>query len=135
MCSFYLGDDHDTAEAQRELNKSKNNGPADLPEVEIVSLLQEPLPKYRLRADYLTQHGGYTNQDFSEKPVEGFVINTPTLSTEQEQQIKGSLTPEQAEATLEYFVLCGNRLSQMTQTYHDVDAVTRLLQVRSSGLI
>lgn len=30
----------------------------EVPEVEIVSLLQEHIPKYRLRADSLTQFGG-----------------------------------------------------------------------------
>ena len=102
-------------------------GNSELPEVEIVSLLEEPIPKYKLRADYLTEQGGYPNKDFTES----FTIQTPTLSDEQEEKIKRGLTPEQAEAALEYFVLAGDRLSQMTQTYNDVDAVTRLLQVRN----
>ena len=108
---------------------SAANEELDQNEVEIVSLLHEPVPKYKLRSDYLTLHGSCTNDDFSENQEGGFIIKTPTLSTEQESQIKGSLTPEQAGAALEYFVLSGNRLSQMTQTYKDVDAVTRLLQV------
>lgn len=33
-----------------------------LPEVEIFSLLEEQIPKYKLRADVLTQFGGYENQ-------------------------------------------------------------------------
>lgn len=33
-----------------------------LPEVEIFSLLEEQIPKYKLRADILTQFGGYENQ-------------------------------------------------------------------------
>lgn len=33
-----------------------------LPEVEIFSLLEEQIPKYKLRADALTQFGGYENQ-------------------------------------------------------------------------
>ena len=105
-------------------NSASDN--SELPEVEIVSLLEEPIPKYKLRADYLTEQGGYPNKDFTES----FTIQTPTLSDEQEEKIKRGLTPEQAEAALEYFVLAGDRLSQMTQTYNDVDAVTRLLQVR-----
>jgi len=44
------------------------------------------------------------------------------------------LTPEQAEATLEYFVSCGDRLTQMTKTYHDVEAVTRLLEEKEKDL-
>ena len=44
------------------------------------------------------------------------------------------LTPELASATLDYFVSCGDRLSQMTKTYHDIDAVTRLLQEKEKDL-
>ena len=44
------------------------------------------------------------------------------------------LTPELAGATLDYFVSCGDRLSQMTKTYHDIDAVTRLLQEKEKDL-
>ncbi|XP_046681204.1 uncharacterized protein LOC124367985 [Homalodisca vitripennis] len=36
----------------------------ELPEVEIISLLQEQIPRYRLRADTLTQFTGYENQDW-----------------------------------------------------------------------
>jgi trafficking kinesin-binding protein 1 len=39
-----------------------------------------------------------------------------------------------ASATLDYFVSCGDRLSQMTKTYHDIDAVTRLLQEKEKDL-
>lgn len=34
----------------------------DLPEIEICSLLEEQIPKYKIRADALTQFGGYENQ-------------------------------------------------------------------------
>ena len=40
----------------------------------------------------------------------------------------------QAKAVLDYFVSCGDRLSQMTKTYHDVEAVTRLLQEKENDL-
>lgn len=33
-----------------------------LPEVEIFSLLEEQIPKYKIRADTLTQFAGYENQ-------------------------------------------------------------------------
>ena len=110
-----------------EKTNSADNEDLDQTKVEIVSLLHDPVPKYKLRSDYLNLQGSYTN--FSEHQKGDLIIKTPTLSTEQESQIKGSLTPEQAGAALEYFVLSGDRLSQMTQTYKDVDAVTRLLQV------
>ena len=44
------------------------------------------------------------------------------------------LSPVQAKAVLDYFVSCGDRLSQMTKTYHDVEAVTRLLQEKENDL-
>lgn len=33
-------------------------------EVEIFSLLEEQIPKYKIRADSMTQFGGYENQDW-----------------------------------------------------------------------
>jgi hypothetical protein len=35
-----------------------------LPEVEIISLLEEQIPKYKLRADTLTKFGGESKQFF-----------------------------------------------------------------------
>ena len=65
----------------------------NVPEVEIVSLVEESIPRYRLTQDYLTQFGGTENADW--------VINTPVLAT------TPTLTPEQAEATLDYLISCG----------------------------
>ena len=91
-----------------------------VPEVEVISLLDEELPRYRLRADYLTEFGGYANADFADASV----IETPCLPEGDEERLVG-LTGEQAEATLEFLISSGQRLSQMTKTYHDVEAVTR----------
>ncbi len=44
------------------------------------------------------------------------------------------LTSDQAGATLEYLLSCGARLSQMTRTYHDLEAVTRLLEEKEKDL-
>jgi len=93
---------------------------SNVPEVEIVSLIEESIPKYKLRQDYLTEFGGIDNEDW--------VIKTPALNT------SAKLTPEQAEATLDYLVSCGDRLTQMTRTYHDVEAVTRLLEEKEKDL-
>ena len=65
-------------------------------EVEIVSLVEESLPQYRLKQDYLASFGGSDHQDWT--------IKTPVLSSSNTR-----LTPEQAEATLDYFVSCGDR--------------------------
>jgi trafficking kinesin-binding protein 1 len=90
--------------------------------VEIVSLLEEQLPRYTLRQDFLTKFQGAANADW--------VIQTPVLPAAQ----GGGLTPEQAGATLDYLVSCGDRLTQMTKTYHDVEAVTRLLAEKEKDL-
>ncbi|XP_073944133.1 trafficking kinesin-binding protein milt isoform X2 [Choristoneura fumiferana] len=95
----------------------------EVPEVEIVSLLQEHIPKYRLRADSLTQFGGYENQDW--------FIPTPALPVSDNDL---ALTPDQIRETLNYFLLCSNRVSQMTKTYNDIEAVTRLLEEKEKDL-
>ena len=89
--------------------------------MEIVSLVEETIPRYQLKQDYLTQFGGAEHEDW--------VVQTPALSSG-----PSLLTPEQAEATLQYFVTCGDRLTQMTKTYHDVEAVTRLLEEKEKDL-
>ncbi|XP_041976919.1 trafficking kinesin-binding protein milt isoform X2 [Aricia agestis] len=95
----------------------------EVPEVEIVSLLQEHIPKYRLRADSLTQFGGYENQDW--------FIPSPALPVSSQDL---ELTPDQIRETLNYFLLCSNRVSQMTKTYNDIEAVTRLLEEKEKDL-
>jgi hypothetical protein len=49
--------------------------------------------RYKLRQDYLVEHGGYDNEDWT--------IHTPVLKSFSAEK----LTPEQAQATLEYFLL------------------------------
>ncbi|KFO33300.1 Trafficking kinesin-binding protein 1 [Fukomys damarensis] len=90
----------------------------DLPEVEIISLLEEQLPHYKLRADTIY---GYDHDDW---------LHTPLISPE----ASISLTTEQIEETLKYFLLCAERVGQMTKTYNDIDAVTRLLEEKERDL-
>ncbi|XP_010790904.1 uncharacterized protein [Notothenia coriiceps] len=84
----------------------------DLPEFEIISLLEEQLPVYRLRADTVY---GYDHDDW---------LHTPLVAPD----TRIDLTTEQIEETLKYFLLCADRVGQMTKTYNDIDAVTRLLE-------
>uniref|UniRef100_A0A8C6KNA4 Trafficking kinesin protein 1 n=1 Tax=Nothobranchius furzeri TaxID=105023 RepID=A0A8C6KNA4_NOTFU len=84
----------------------------DLPELEIISILEEQLPVYKLRADSIF---GYEQDDWLHTP---FVDPDAALD----------LTTEQIEETLKYFLLCADRVGQMTKTYSDIDAVTRLLE-------
>ena len=116
-----------TEPASQQKRFSKDNSTltdlsvVNVPEVEIVSLVEETIPRYQLKQDYLTQFGGAEHEDW--------VVQTPALSSG-----PSLLTPEQAEATLQYFVTCGDRLTQMTKTYHDVEAVTRLLEEKEKDL-
>lgn len=59
----------------------------DLPEVEIISLLEEQLPHYQLRADTIY---GYDHDDW---------LHTPLISPDTNLD----LTTEQIEETLKYF--------------------------------
>uniref|UniRef100_A0A3B1KEB8 Trafficking kinesin protein 1 n=1 Tax=Astyanax mexicanus TaxID=7994 RepID=A0A3B1KEB8_ASTMX len=90
----------------------------DLPEVEIISLLEEQLPHYQLRADTIY---GYDHDDW---------LHTPLISPD----TTIDLTTEQIEETLKYFLLCAERVGQMTKTYNDIDAVTRLLEEKERDL-
>uniref|UniRef100_A0A8C2P8L9 HAP1 N-terminal domain-containing protein n=1 Tax=Capra hircus TaxID=9925 RepID=A0A8C2P8L9_CAPHI len=90
----------------------------DLPEVEIISLLEEQLPHYKLRADTIY---GYDHDDW---------LHTPLISPD----VNIDLTTEQIEETLKYFLLCAERVGQMTKTYNDIDAVTRLLEEKERDL-
>nr|XP_044992642.1 trafficking kinesin-binding protein 1 isoform X6 [Jaculus jaculus] len=90
----------------------------NLPEVEIISLLEEQLPHYKLRADTIY---GYDHDDW---------LHTPLVSPD----ASIDLTTEQIEETLKYFLLCAERVGQMTKTYNDIDAVTRLLEEKERDL-
>uniref|UniRef100_G3Q2Y0 Huntingtin associated protein 1 n=1 Tax=Gasterosteus aculeatus aculeatus TaxID=481459 RepID=G3Q2Y0_GASAC len=91
---------------------------SDLPELEIVSLLSEGQPNYTLRADSVF---GYDNDDW---------LHTPLLPP----AVVLGLTREQIEETLKYFLLCSDRVGQVTKTYHDIKAVTHLLEEKERDL-
>uniref|UniRef100_A0A6I8P2Q7 HAP1 N-terminal domain-containing protein n=1 Tax=Ornithorhynchus anatinus TaxID=9258 RepID=A0A6I8P2Q7_ORNAN len=91
---------------------------ANVPEVEIISLLEEQLPRYTLRADSVF---GYGHGDW---------LHTPLLPPGTAE----CLTPIQVRETLQYFLLCSERVGRITQTYHDIDAVTSLLEEKERDL-
>uniref|UniRef100_A0A673YX24 Trafficking kinesin protein 1 n=1 Tax=Salmo trutta TaxID=8032 RepID=A0A673YX24_SALTR len=80
--------------------------------------MEEQLPHYKLRADTIY---GYDHDDW---------LHTPLLSPDTNLD----LTVEQIEETLKYFLLCAERVGQMTKTYSDIDAVTRLLEEKERDL-
>uniref|UniRef100_A0A8C3R607 Huntingtin-associated protein 1 n=1 Tax=Cyanoderma ruficeps TaxID=181631 RepID=A0A8C3R607_9PASS len=90
----------------------------DVPEVELISLLGEQLPRYTLRADTVF---GYDHSDWLRAPP-----GPP--------QPIAPLTPQQIEETLQYFLLCAERVVRITKTYHDIDAVTNLLDEKERDL-
>jgi uncharacterized protein YukE len=91
---------------------------SNLSEVEIVSLVQELIPRYRLRAD---TDFACSNEDF---------IQTPRIDGSEFEP----LTNTQIRALLDYYASSSNRISQMTKTYHDISAVTRMLEDRENDL-
>ncbi|XP_027729466.1 trafficking kinesin-binding protein 2 isoform X2 [Vombatus ursinus] len=90
----------------------------DLPEVELVSLLEEQLPQYKLRVDSLLL---YENQDWTQSP-------------HQNQHDSKAISPVLAEETFRYMILGTDRVEQMTRTYNDIDMVTHLLAERDRDL-
>ncbi|GCC36903.1 hypothetical protein chiPu_0015403 [Chiloscyllium punctatum] len=90
----------------------------DLPEVELVSLIEDQLARYHLRADSLYH---YQNKDWEQVP-------------EYPGHASSELSPAQAEETFRYMVLSSNRVDQMTRTYNDTDMVTHLLAERDRDL-
>ncbi|RWS30115.1 Trafficking kinesin-binding protein 1-like protein, partial [Leptotrombidium deliense] len=96
--------------------------PGTCDEVELVSLLGEQIPRYKLRADTLTGFSGYENNDW--------FIQTPVVDL----QSPIDLSPEIIDETLKYFILSADRLSQMTKTYNDIEAVTKLLEEKERDL-
>ncbi|XP_074155150.1 trafficking kinesin-binding protein 2 isoform X1 [Sminthopsis crassicaudata] len=83
----------------------------DIPEVELVSLLEDQLPQYKLRVDSLLL---YENQNW-------------TQSSHQSQHDSDAISPVLAEETFRYMILGTDRVEQMTRTYNDIDMVTHLL--------
>ncbi|XP_063702588.1 trafficking kinesin-binding protein milt isoform X2 [Culicoides brevitarsis] len=94
-----------------------------LDEVEIFSLLEEQLPRYKLRADSLTKFGGYQNNDW--------FVQFPAYPIP-EGGLK--ISKELAQETLNYFLLSGDRVSQMTRTFDDPEAISRLLEEKEKDL-
>ncbi|KAJ1531884.1 hypothetical protein ONE63_000532 [Megalurothrips usitatus] len=99
-------------------------GSEDLPEVEIISLLHEQIPRYRLRADALTQFTGYENQDW--------YIPTPAL-----KPAETALTPDQIRETLNYFreYLSGCRAGASSGGGGHPSASTRRGRVGGAGAV
>lgn len=91
---------------------------ANLDEVEIISLVQETIPRYRLRAE---TDFACSNEDF---------IQTPRIDGSEFKALNNTEIRE----LFSYFALGSERISQMTKTFYDVSAVTRMLEEREKDL-
>ncbi|CAH8446757.1 unnamed protein product [Schistosoma turkestanicum] len=125
-------------------------------DIELISLTsqRQSIPRYRLRVDPCTAFLGYKNKDFRSarritrdfpRYIGSDTTNSLHKTTDknleedhsEEEDEEGdtlSLTEEQIENTLDYFILCGLRVSQMTHTYEDLDAITKLLEEKQTDL-
>ncbi|XP_053554676.1 trafficking kinesin-binding protein 2 isoform X2 [Bombina bombina] len=90
----------------------------DVPEVELVNMLEDQLPQYKLRVDSLYL---YDHQDW---------IHSPT------HQSNGlsSLSPVLAEETFRYMILGSEKVEQLNRSYNDSDMVKHLLAERDRDL-
>ena len=62
-------------------------------EIELISLVQEQLPRYKLRADTLTSFAGYEHSDWHKRK--------PAAVEDDDDNV--DLSPELIEETLKYF--------------------------------
>ena len=99
-----------TASASDTENKDDNDQTAD------------QLKLYKLRAETKSSSSTATTCDWV-RPPHYF----------DEEAIR-DLSNEQIQLTLDYFILSGFRVSQMTKTYDDIDAVTKLLDEKEKDL-
>ena len=103
---------------QKEFNSSDLQHTSCQTDLDAQSFPYEALPTFQLRLD---EASGLDEQSW---------IQTPVLSPD----VKINLSPEQCEETFKFFLLSGDRLSQMTRTYHDIDALMHLLEEKERDL-
>lgn len=88
---------------------------------DVITRLKIRLISWHWHPDYVSFLRHFLNTGYQNKD---WYIQVPVLDPETALD----LTPELIEETLKYFILSSERLSQMTKTYNDIDAVTRLLE-------
>ncbi|XP_072274848.1 trafficking kinesin-binding protein 2 isoform X2 [Pyxicephalus adspersus] len=90
----------------------------DVPEMELVNMLEDQLPQYKLRVDSLYL---YDHEDWIQSPSKQ--SNGP-----------GSISPVLAEETFRYMILSSERIDQMSRSYNDTDMLSHLLAERDRDL-
>lgn len=99
--------------------------------------INKPIPINRVYHNHVSTNHFSSNHDSSNLSSLSHstgelknLIKTPLL----DKAYTLDLSPEFIFETLKYFIDCGERLTQMTKTYDDIDAVTRLLEEVSLGV-
>ncbi|XP_072180845.1 trafficking kinesin-binding protein 1-like, partial [Diadema setosum] len=123
-------DDAVTTRIQEAGTLTDLHNTSNIPEVEIFSLLEEQIPLYTLRAD-TTSHYSYEHDDWLGSAASAGLVAGGSEMNDDDRYI---LSSEMMEETLKYFTLCGDRVVQMTRTYNDIDAVTKLLEEKEKDL-
>ncbi|XP_009682542.1 trafficking kinesin-binding protein 2 isoform X2 [Struthio camelus] len=105
----------------------------DIPEVELVSMLEEQLPEYKLRVDSLYL---YENQDWSQTPTCHGHLPETTSPIHDEETFRYMKLPPSSFAESQKFaqVLGTDNVEQITKTYSDADMVKHLLAERDRDL-
>ncbi|KAF7231993.1 hypothetical protein EG68_07786 [Paragonimus skrjabini miyazakii] len=88
-----------------------------------------PLPKFPSQLTTIP-----SVDELCETNVDDLSEPTESDASVDEEDPAFSLTTEQIERTLDYFLLCGLRVSQMARTYEDLDAITHLLEEKQNDL-
>ncbi|KAF8560800.1 hypothetical protein P879_00733 [Paragonimus westermani] len=88
-----------------------------------------PLPKFPSQLTTIP-----SVDELCETNVDDLSEPTESDASVDEEDPAFSLTKEQIERTLDYFLLCGLRVSQMARTYEDLDAITHLLEEKQNDL-
>ncbi|XP_077128177.1 trafficking kinesin-binding protein 2 isoform X2 [Ranitomeya variabilis] len=112
----------------------------DTPEVELVNLLEDQLPQYKLRVDslYLYEHQDWI-QHSPTRPSNGLGNLSPVLAEETFRymtfvELPSSSYDDSCKASQGAQVLGSERIEQMTRSYNDTDMLTHLLTERDRDL-
>ncbi|CAH8833630.1 unnamed protein product [Trichobilharzia szidati] len=124
-CTAFIGyKNKDFKSAARRVTRHLSSKHSTLPKsiTELTTVNSELSDNFNSNNNYNKTVEYQSEEDYSEEAED-----------EEEDESLG-LTEEQIENTLDYFILCGLRVSQMTKTYEDLDAITQLLEEKQTDL-
>ncbi|XP_018421776.1 PREDICTED: trafficking kinesin-binding protein 2 [Nanorana parkeri] len=111
----------------------------DAPEMELVNMLEDQLPQYKLRVDSLYL---YDHQDWIQSPTKqsnGLGNLSPVLAEETFRymtfvELPSSSFDDSCKSSQSSQVLSSERIDQMTRSYNDTDMLSHLLAERDRDL-